>query len=111
MQNLGKSLSNAFLVLAGGIGAWLGFVTMATESAMYVPPAALVIVMALFIIAFAAVAFGVHTRSVAGVPFEDSQQRRRPSLVIPSVSTIALMIFIVGYAGSHSAFWTLTSYS
>lgn len=107
MNHLSKSLTHNLLVLAGGALAWLGFVTMATDSAMYLPPPALVILMALYIIAFGAVAFRVHSRSVAGVPFEDSQHRRRPSLVIPSVSTIALMIFIVGYAGSHSAIWTL----
>ncbi len=108
MNPLGKALTRNLLALVGGIGAWLAFVAMATDSSMYLPPAALVILMALYIIGFGLVAFRVHARSVAGVPFEDARERRRPSLVIPAVSTITLMIFIVGYAGSHPVIWTLT---
>lgn len=108
MNPLGKCLTHGLIVLVGGMLAWLGFVAVATDSSMYLPPSALVIVMAMYIITFAIVAFRVHARSVADVPLEDALERRRPSMVIPAVSTITLMIFIVGYAGSHPAIWTLT---
>ncbi len=107
MNLVGKSLVRSFLVLAGGALAWVAFVSVATESSIHLAPALFVTLMAMYIIAFGMVEFGVHAKSVAGVPFEDEHERRRPSFVIPAVSTIALMIFVVSHAGSHQAIWAM----
>lgn len=107
MKTLTETVSNNLLVLAGGAGAWLGIMAFAAQAGLSIAPVGLVMVMAGYIIAFSVLVFFVHGRSVAGLPFEDDDAHRRPSLVIPSVSTIALMIFVVGYATSHPTIWTM----
>lgn len=107
MNLVGKSLMHSLLVLAGGVLVWVAFVAFATESSIHLAPALFVTLMAMYIVVFGMVEFGVHAKSVAGVPFEDEHERRRPSFVIPAVSTIALMIFIVSHASSHQAIWAV----
>ncbi len=107
MEILSKSLVRAGLVLLAGGALWPAFLHVVSQATPGIPAAGLVILMGLYIIGFASVAFLVHTDTVAGLPFEDAQQHRRPSLVIPTTTTIALMIFIVGYASSNTALWVV----
>lgn len=107
MNPLRRAVSHCLVALAGAVGLWLAFIAFASQSALAMPPAVMVMLMTAYIIAYAVVAFLVHWRSVAGVPFEDDNDRRRPSMVIPTVSTIALMVFVVSYAASNPAIWTL----
>ncbi len=107
MNNLTKSLSRAVAVFAGGIAVWLLLVSMAGQSAAALSPALWVMLMGLYIIAFSVTAFWVHRRSVVGVAIEDSRSRRRPSFVIPVISTITLMIFIVAHSESNPVIWAM----
>lgn len=103
MNALPKTLGQGAAVFVAGAIGWLAVVSMTLQSAP--SPTLLVALMTLYIIGFTAAAFTVHMNTVAGLPFEDANEHRRPSLVIPVVSSIALMIFVVGYVSSHPTIW------
>lgn len=107
MNKLIKSLSRALAVFAGGVGAWLFLVTLASQSGVALSPPLWVMLMGAYIIAFSVMAFWIHKRSIAGLVFEDSHSRRRPSFVIPVISSITFMIFIVAHSGNNPAIWTM----
>ncbi len=107
MNNLIKSLSRAVAVFAAGVGVWLAVVAMAGQSSAALSPALWVLLMGLYIIAFGVAAFWMHKQSIAGLAIEDNRARRRPSFVIPVISTITLMIFIVAHSGNDPVIWTM----
>lgn len=107
MKQLSKTLFRDLAVLAAGILLWVGFVAFGADASWYITPPMLVILMMLYIVLYSALAFFVHRRAVAGIPWEDEHERRRPSMVIPSVTTIVLMIFVVAWIVQHQAIWTV----
>lgn len=107
MNNLVKSLSRAAAVFVGGVGVWMALVAMAAQSSSTLPPALWVMLMGLYIIGFGVAAFWMHKHSISGLAIEDSRARRRPSFVIPVVSTITLMIFVVAHSGNNPAIWAM----
>lgn len=107
MKHFNKSFSRALVLFIAGVLAWLGLVSLANRSILNLPPVAWVLVMGLCIMAFAAAAFWMHRRSVAGLPIEDHLARRRPSYIIPVMSTITFMVFVVAQAGGNPAIWAM----
>lgn len=107
MKNFNKSLSRAIAWFIAGVVAWLFLASLAEQSILTLPPVAWVMVMGLCIMSFAAVALWVHMHSVAGLPLVDKRQRRRPSFIIPVISTIVFMVFVVGSSGGNPAIWTM----
>lgn len=107
MNHLMKSLLWDGAVLALGLLAWIGFIGYGSDAGWYISPPMLVLLLMTYIIVFSVIAYWVHKRSVAGLAWEDEHERRRPSLTIPSVSIIVLMIFITVWIVRHQAIWTL----
>lgn len=107
MKNFRKSFSRAIVLFIVGVLAWLGLVGLADRSILHLPPVGWVMVMGLCIMAFAAAAFWMHRRSIVGLPIEDHRARRRPSYIIPVVSTIVFMMFVVAQSGGNPAIWAM----
>lgn len=107
MKNFSKSFSRAIILFIAGMLAWLGLIHLAEQSILTLPPVGWVIVIGLYVMAFAAVAFWMHKRSIAGLPIEDHRSRRRPSYIIPIISTIVFMIFVVAQTGGNPAIWAM----
>ncbi|HET6587115.1 MAG TPA: hypothetical protein VFG67_05015 [Oleiagrimonas sp.] len=107
MKNFSKSFSRAIALFLAGVIAWLALVSLADQSIVHLPPVGWVMVMSLSIMAFAAAAFWMHRRSIAGLPIEDHRARRRPSYIIPVISTIVFMMFVVAQTGGNPAIWAM----
>lgn len=102
-----KSFSRAIAVFAVGFLSWLAIVSSANHSILSMGPAHWVMVMGLFVMLFSATAFWTHKRSIAGMAYEDSRKRRRPSFIIPVISSITYMVFVLAWTGGNPAVWAM----
>lgn len=100
MGNLVKSFSRDVAVLIAGAIVWLIFVALVRNAVVGVPPAIWVIIMGLYMIGYSLFAFWVHFRPLTpAVPSPGHPHHSRPTMMIPVMACIALIIFVVAYSG------------
>lgn len=100
MGNLIKSFSRDIAVLIAGVIGWLIFVALVRNVVVGLPPALWVIFIALYLLGYSVFAFWVHGRPLRpAVPSPRHEHHIRPTLMIPVMAAIALMIFVVAHSG------------